>query len=189
MIDAFNQIGATSKTTTTGAGTSTTTTTAAALAPSQVDVRILNGVDFTQPIASETAASLKQLGFTITGSANATAEGVSTTEIEYAPGHEAAAQAVASHISGATQLVAESGLSGNDVVLVVGASFTGVSANASSGATTTSGATSTGASSTTTSSTGATTSTGDTTTTTTTPPTAVYSNTQTEPWNPTPCVQ
>ena len=188
MITAFNQVGATSTTTTSGAGTSTTTTTAPGLAPSQVSVKVLNGVDFTQPIASETASSLRQLGFTITGTANNTADGVGTTEVEYATGHEAAAQAVASHISGATQLVAESDLSGNDVVLVVGGTFTGVSTtgsgtNSTAGSTTSSsGTSSTGAAP-------ATGTTGGSTTTTTTPPTAIYANTQTEPWNPTPCVQ
>jgi len=187
MITAFNQVGATSTTTTSG-GTSTTTTTAPGLAPSQVSVKVLNGVDFTQPIASETASSLRQLGFTITGTANNTADGVGTTEVEYATGHEAAAQAVASHISGATQLVAESDLSGNDVVLVVGGTFTGVSTtgsgtNSTAGSTTSSsGTSSTGAAP-------ATGTTGGSTTTTTTPPTAIYANTQTEPWNPTPCVQ
>lgn len=186
MIDAFNQVGATTTTTTTGAGTSTTTTTAASLPPSQVDVRVLNGVDFTQPIASETAASLRQLGFTITGTANATAEGVATTEVEYASGHEAAGQAVASHLSGATQLVAEADLSGNDVVVVVGGSFTGVTTSGASGSTTSGGTSTTTSSTSTTASTGTT---GGTTTTTTTPPTAVYTNTQAEPWNPTPCVQ
>jgi LCP family protein required for cell wall assembly len=188
MIDAFNQVGATPATATSGAGTSTTTTTAAGLAPSQVSVKVLNGVDFTQPIASETASSLRQLGFTIAGTANNTTSGVGTTEIEYATGHEAAAQAVASQVSGATQLLAESNLSGNDVVLVVGGTFTGVSTTGS-GASSSEGSSTSSSGGSPTTATPSTGTTGGATTTTTTPPTAVYANTQSEPWNPTPCVQ
>ncbi|MGH9091682.1 MAG: LCP family protein [Acidimicrobiales bacterium] len=187
MIAAFNQVGATSSTagsgstgSTAGSTAGSTTTTAPSLPPSQVDVQVLNGVDFTQPIASETAASLRQLGFDVTGIANATAEGVATTEIQYAPGHKEAATTLASHISGATQLASDAHLTGDQVVLVVGGSFTGVTgASTGSAATGTTGTTGTTASS----ATGAT-----GTTTTTTPPTAVYTNTQQEPWNPTPCV-
>lgn len=187
MITAFNQVGATVTTAGSSSGSSgaTTSTTAPALAPSQVDVQVQNGVDFTQPIATETGAGLQQQGFTVTGMANATAAGVATTEIRYAPGHRAAGAAVAAHVSGATQLSTDAHLSGNDVVLVVGASFTGVTGSGSTGTTAPAGspAASTGT-------TGATAATGGTgsTTTTTTPPTSVYTNTQPEPWNPTPCV-
>lgn len=189
-IAAFNQIGTTTTTTATSSGTpgsSSTTTTAPALPPSQVSVRVLNGVDFTQPIASETAASLRTAGFSVTGIANATSESVATTEIEYAAGHQAAAQAVATHISGATTQIPTTGLSGDQVVLVVGSSFTGVTGTASG----TGGTGATTAASTTTATGGVASGTGGTggTTTTTTPPTSVYTNTQPEPWNPTPCVQ
>jgi LCP family protein required for cell wall assembly len=193
-IAAFNQVGSTSAATGSTAGTgggSTTTTTAPTLAPSQVDVQVLNGVDFTQPIASETAAGLRQQGFTVTGIANATAPDVATTEIQYAPGHEEAAATVAAHVSGATQLTVDTRLSGDQVVLVVGTSFAGVTGSGSTGSSATATAGATGTTGPTgTSGTAGSAATGGTgaTTTTTTPTTAIYTNTQTEPWNPTPCV-
>ncbi len=177
MITAFNQLGtattpATPTTTTTVPRRSTTTTTTVpSLPPSQVSVQVLNGVDFTKPVASDTEASLRQAGFVVTGAANAPAAGVATTQIEYAEGHEAAGQTLAAHLGGASQLVADPQLQGDQVVVTIGRSFTSVTA-----ATSTTGAT------------GA----GTTTTTTTTAPPApgdVYTNTQPEPWNPTPCTQ
>ncbi len=217
-IAAFDHLGETATTPTTARAPGTTTsTTAPPLTPAQVPVQVLNGVDFTAPVASETAASLEQQGFPVTLVANAPSEGVATTEIQYADGHEAAGQAVATHLSGATTLVADPQLSGDHVVLTVGRSFTGVTAgnggssgSTGSGTTTASGAATGSATTTTgaaTGSTGTTTSgstptgaatgpaaatTGTATggsTTTTTPPSEVYTNTQPEPWNPTPCVQ
>ncbi len=180
MIAAFNQLGtattpATPTTTTTvpRRGTTTTTTTAPSLPPSQVSVQVLNGVDFTKPIASQTEASLRQAGFVVTGAANAPAAGVATTQIEYAEGHEDAGQTLAAHLGGASQLVADPQLQGDQVVVTIGRSFTSVTA-----ATSTAGSTGAG-----------TTGTTGTTTTTTAPPAPgdVYTNTQPEPWNPTPC--
>jgi LCP family protein required for cell wall assembly len=160
MIDAFNQLGATVPATTT---TTTKPTTVPTLAPSQVSVQVLNGVDFTKPIASDTEAELKQAGFVVTGAANAPAVGVTTTQIEYAEGHKAAGQVLAAHLSGATELVADPQLTGNEVVLTVGSSFTGITSTAGTSSSTT------------------------TTTTVPPPPSNVYTNTQPEPWNPTPC--
>jgi len=162
MIDAFNNLGtpttpATAPSTTTS---STTSTTVPAVAQSDISVQVLNGVDFTKPIASQTEAALRQAGFTVTGAANATSAGVATTQIEYAEGHEDAGQVVAAHLSGATELVADPQLQDNQVIVTVGKSFTGVT-----------GVTS-----------------GSTTTTTLPPPPGdVYTNTQKEPWNPTTC--
>jgi hypothetical protein len=95
---------------------------------------------------------------------------VATTQIEYAEGHEAAGQTLAAHLGGASQLVADPQLQGDQVVVTIGRSFTSVTdATSATGAT---GAGTTG-----------------TTTTTTAPPAPgdVYTNTQPEPWNPTPC--
>jgi len=159
MIDAFNQLG-TATTSATAPSTTTTTTTAPTVPTSTVSVQVLNGVDFTKPIASETSASLKAAGFDVTGAANASSSGVSTTEIEYAEGHEAAAKTLQAHLSGTAELVADPQLTGNQVILTVGTSLTGVTGTTS----------------------------GSTTTTTLPPPPAdVYTNTQQEPWNPTPC--
>ncbi|HVX23597.1 MAG TPA: LCP family protein [Acidimicrobiales bacterium] len=165
MIDAFNKLG-TATTSATAPSTTTTTTTPTtvpAIPASTISVQVLNGVDFTKPIASETSATLRAAGFTVTGADNATSAGVTTTEIEYAEGHQAAAKVLAAHLAGATELVADPELQGNDLILIVGTSFTGV--------------------------TGLTGATSGTTTTTTLPPPPgdVYTNTQQEPWNPTPC--
>ena len=161
MIAAFNKLG-TPTTPATAPSTTTTTTTAPAIPTATVSVQVLNGVDFTKPIAGDTEASLKEAGFTVTGAANASSAGVATTEIEYAEGHETAGQVLAAHIAGATELVADPSLQGNQVILTVGTSFTGVTG-------TTSGST--------------------TTTTVPPPPSDVYTNTQPEPWNPTPCTK
>ncbi|HEX3946702.1 MAG TPA: LytR C-terminal domain-containing protein, partial [Acidimicrobiales bacterium] len=161
---AFNKLGtattpATAPSTTT---TSTTPTTVPAIPPSQISVSVLNGVDFTKPIASETEASLRQAGFDVAGADNAPEAGVTTTEIEYPETNKAAAQVLAAHLSGATQLVADPKLQGDQLVLTVGSSFTGVTATTGAGTTTT-------------------------TTVPPPPPSDVYTNTQSEPWNPTPC--
>ena len=175
-ITAFNQLGETTPAQDNAGGT---TTTASTLPPSQVDVQVLNGVDFTQPIASDAAGELKRAGFVISGIANAAAAGVATTEIQFATGSEGAARAVAAHVSGATQLVADPQLHGDQVILTVGRTFTGVTAGSGTGT----NATSTPE----TASGGSTTGSGGSVSTTTTPPTQVHTNTQPEPWNPTPC--
>ncbi len=183
MIAAFNAIGTTTSQTTAtttagGKAQATTTTTVPTLPPSQVQVEVQNGVDFAKPIASDTSAELRKAGFTISGIANAPSAGVKKTEIEYAEGSEAAGRTVAAHITGTTVLVADPQLHGNQVVLVVGDTFTaviGTTATSSSG-TASSGTGSSGTNS------------GPTTTTTVPPPPGnVYTNTQPEPWNPTPC--
>ena len=167
----------------------TTTTTQPALSPSAVTVRVENGVDFTQPVASETAAALERQGFTVDGIANAPTDTVTTTEVEYAEGHQAAGEAVAARLSGATVVAADPDLAGDQVTVVVGKSFTGVkaapSSTGSATATATTGAGTTGATSSGATSAGATSS--GATTTTTTPPGLVHNNTQPEPWDPTPC--
>ena len=187
MIAAFNQLGLTAPSTTTHP--SATTTTQPALSPSAVTVRVENGVDFTQPVASETAAALERQGFTVDGIANAPTDTVTTTEVEYAEGHQAAGEAVAARLSGATVVAADPDLAGDQVTVVVGKSFTGVkaapSSTGSATATATTGAGTTGATSSGATSAGATSS--GATTTTTTPPGLVHNNTQPEPWDPTPC--
>ena len=167
MILAFDLLGsepAATTTTTAPAKSSTTTTTAPPVAPSLVHVEVLNGSDWNQPLASQTAAGLRQAGFVITSVANASTETVGQTEVEYAEADKGAATAVAAHLGGGTVLAADPQLSGDEVVVTLGSSFTGVTGASLGGPTTTT-----------------------TTTTVPPPPSDVYTNTQPEPWNPVPC--
>jgi LCP family protein required for cell wall assembly len=190
MIEAFNKLGVTTAPATASPGgakpakpAQTTTTTSATLPPSQVQVEVLNGVNFTQPVASQTSAKLKEAGFGISGIGNATSH-VTTTEIEYAEGHLAAAQTVQIHLSGKTELVADPQLQGDRVILTVGTSLSAVTGLGGATGSSATGSSGTGAAATASGGTGAG---GPTTTTTVPPPPDVYTNTQPEPWNPTPC--
>jgi len=140
-----------------------TTTTQAALPASQVQVQVLNGSDWSQPIASETAAGLRRAGFVVTGVGNASTESVTTSVVEYAEGARAAGDAVAAAIGGPVEVAADPKLTGDQVVLMVGKSFTGVTATAAEASTTT------------------------TTTTVGAPASDIYTNNKPEPWNPVPC--
>ncbi len=159
MILGFDLIGKPTTTTT----TTSTTTTVPAVAPSSVTVQVVNGAEVAG-IAHRTAAALATLGFVDGGTGNAPSP-VTVTQVEYGPGQKAAAQLVASHLGGPHTLVLQDGLAPHHVTVVLGTRFTAVSG---------AGLPSTG-----------------TTTTTTTlpaaPPSDVYTNTQPEPWNPTPC--
>jgi len=172
MILAFDLLGSQPATTTTTSApaTTTTTTTAPPVAPSLVHVEVLNGSDWSQPLASRAADGLRQAGFVVTDVANATTETVGQTQIEYAEGSKGAATAVAAYLGGKAVTAADPDLQGNDVIVTLGSSFTGVRGGE--------GGTSPSAGSA-----------GSTTTTTTVPPPPgdVYTNTEPEPWNPTPC--
>jgi len=187
-IAAFKAVGGTSTSTSSTAGTSTSTT-APALRPNLVAVQVENGSNPSAPLASQTAVSLERLGFGIRGITNAPGL-VSTTEIEYPEGNTAAGQAVADRVEGKSVLAADPQLQGNQVVLIIGKSFTGVKATSSSTSTSTGSTAATGSTSSTTTPTSSSSTAGSTsfgTTTTTTPAGIVQANTQQEPWNPTPC--
>ncbi len=183
MINAFNQIGTAPPTTTTttpgtsGKGTTTTSTT---LPHGQVDVNVLNA-STVNGIAHSTASALKAKGFTISQIGNATTQlgSGAASEILYGPtGHEAALT-LDSALSGPVTYVADASLNGQTVSLLVAGSqlsVSGTRTTGSSGNTGSSGAGSAG-----------TIPTGPTTSTTTTIPGDVYTNTQPEPWNPSPC--
>ena len=166
MILAFDLLGNQSAvpTTTVPPRATTTTTTVPPVAPSLVRLQVLNGANWNQPLASHTADGLRQAGFVVTNVANASTDTVGHTQIEYAEGNRDLAVTVAAHLGGDTVMAADPQLQGDDVIVTLGSSFTGVTAPAG-------GATST------------------TTTTTTVPPPLgnVYTNTQPEPWNPVPC--
>jgi LCP family protein required for cell wall assembly len=162
-IAAFNRIGepkAKPK-----PATPTTPTTAPPLADSAVSVDVLNASGGGL-LATDTARSLRQDGFIITGIDNAPSvlAAGDPSEIFYGPTGLPAARTLADALHGKVTFVPEPGLSGGDVTLWV--------ANATLTVTTTTTTTTTvpGAP-----------------TTTTTIPADVYTNTQPEPWNPFPC--
>ena len=174
MINAFNAIGtapAPTTTTTRPKGSKTTTTTTVPTeARSLVDVDVLNA-STVNGIAHTTALALATLGFNIDEIGNASTP-VSTdgaSEIQYGPSGIAAAHTLASALSGPVTLVPDPSLTGQTVSLLIAGSQLTVNGSATAGTTTTTAPT------------------GPTTTTTTTIPADVYTNTQSEPWNPSPC--
>ena len=78
--------------------------------------------------AGNASQALSKLGFAPGTIGNDSRGTVAKTEVRYRPGDEAKAQLVASAVAGAT-LVADSSLSGTDVVLVVGKNFTAVASS------------------------------------------------------------
>jgi len=128
------------------------------VAKSSIDVRVLNG-DGTNGLAATVSNELKNDGYSTAGTGDAASFSFTTSEIQYAPGHESIATQLESSMTGPFKLVSDASLSGNTVYLTVGSTFGGVKSQG-----TTSG--SSGSS---------------------TPPPNVVTNTQTEPWNPTVC--
>jgi LCP family protein required for cell wall assembly len=159
MIKAFNSFGSNSSGS--KSSKSSTTTTASTIPDSSIGVNVENG-DGTAGLAGTVSTALHSAGFTITATGNGPSFSYTTSEIEYAPGSEAAAKQLASAISGQTQLVSDPSLSGNNLTFIVGSTFVSVNSTTSSSG---SGSSSTAS----------------------TPPPNVVTNTQTEPWNPTVC--
>ncbi|HEY1826637.1 MAG TPA: LCP family protein [Acidimicrobiales bacterium] len=183
MINAFNAIGVTPAATPvantkSGGGATTTTTT---IPHGQVSVDVLNA-STANGVAHLVAATLESQGFTINevGDASTPLSGTSS-EILYGPSGYAAAQTLATRLRGPVTLVADSSLSGETVqLLIAGTSLSVATGSSNSGSTGTTGSTTTTTATTVPGS-------GPTTTTTTTIPSDVYTNTQSEPWNPFPC--
>jgi LCP family protein required for cell wall assembly len=159
MIGAFNQLGESQSNST------TTTTTAPPLANDAVSVNVLNASGGGL-LATSTANALRQDGFVITGVNNAPSviKAGDPSEIFYGPTGLPAAKTLGASLQGKLKYVPDARLTGDNVTLWV--------ANASLTVTTTTTTTTT------------TTGTG---TSPTTPPGNVYTNTQSEPWNPVPC--
>lgn len=130
------------------------------IAASSIDVRVLNG-DGTSGLAATVSTALKNAGYTVSGTNNASSFSYTSSQIQYAPGHENVATQFEASISGATQLVSDSSLSGDQIVFTVGSTFAGVHSSSAVPA--------------------------GSTTATSAPPPNVVTNTQTEPWNPTLC--
>lgn len=91
--------------------------------PSQVRVKVLNGSS-TRGAAGTALAALQGRGFAPAGTGNAAAR--VATEVHYRPGADAKAQLVATHLAGASRLVADPSIVGADVVVVIGADFRGI---------------------------------------------------------------
>ena len=172
MIDAFNQIGtpAAAPVTAKGHAGTTTTTTVPTEAHGNVDVNVLNASSNVSDLARSTATALTAQGFTVTQIADASSPlaAGAPSEILYGPSGYEAALTLDSVLSGPVTYVSDSSLSGQTVTLMVAGSELTVTGGAGAGASTTT--TATGGS-----------------TTTTTIPSDVYTNTQSEPWNPVPC--
>ncbi|MFN8028189.1 MAG: LCP family protein [Acidimicrobiia bacterium] len=114
----------TSTTTATSDSGSSGSSGSSSVRPVDVRVQVLNGSG-VQGAAGEASQALTQLGFPSGGIGNDTRGTVAKTEIRYKPGQESHAALVGQAVPGAT-LVADSSLSGTDVVLGVGKSFPGV---------------------------------------------------------------
>jgi len=174
MINAFNAIGSTpppTTTTTVAKGArATTTTTAPTEAHGLVGVNVLNA-STVDGIAHATATALTTQGFHVDqiGNASTSLSAGAASEILYGPSGTEAAHTLASVLGGPVTLVPDPSLTGETVSLLIAGSQLTVTGSSAGGTTTTTAPQ------------------GPTTTTTTTIPGDVYTNTQLEPWNPSPC--
>ncbi len=174
MINAFDAIGSTPTTTTTTTvakgAKATTTTTAPTEAHGLVGVNVLNA-STVNGIAHATAAALTTQGFHVDqiGNASTSLSSGAASEILYGPSGAEAAHTLASVLQGPVTLVPDPSLTGETVSLLIAGSQLTVTGSSAGGTTTTTAPP------------------GPTTTTTTTIPGDVYTNTQPEPWNPSPC--
>jgi LCP family protein required for cell wall assembly len=168
MLETFKNLGLTPPKTPPPAPT-TSTTTQPTEAHNLVNVDVLNA-STVGGIAHTTATALTAEGFTVSGVGNAAApiQSGGASQILYGPSGYQAAQTLGSVLSGPVTYEPDSSLSGQNVTLLVASSQLSVTGTASqlSGTTTT---------------------TAPAATTTTTIPADVVTNTQLEPWNPSPC--
>lgn len=93
--------------------------------PSDVRVKVLNGSD-RSGLADETMSGLVAAGFVKGGTGNDMRGRVAVTEVRYANGAEAKAQLVLQYVGQGAKLVGDPTLDDADVVVVLGADFTGL---------------------------------------------------------------
>jgi LCP family protein required for cell wall assembly len=117
--------------------TSSTSTTTPTMSPSKVTLSVQNGSGVAGQ-AGQASTGLKALGFTVSGLSNALTFSHATSVVEYRPGHEAEAKAVAARVEGAVTTEQVPALAYGNVMLVTGQSFGGIK-GATSSATGTSG--------------------------------------------------
>ena len=172
MINSFNRIGLAAPKPATHTTQSTTTTTAPSVSPDQVDVEVFNA-GATNGAAGDTADALRSAGFTVSEVGNAPNQlpAGSTSQIWYGSGGSAAAHALGAALDTTVTYQSDPSLTGNTVALMVVGAAIGVNAQSTGSTTTTTTVPSTES----------------TEGTTTAPLSEVYTNTQAEPWNPTPC--
>lgn len=111
--------------TSTSTNTVAATPPAATVPPSDVLVEVLNGVG-TPKAASQVAHALHRIGFAINGTGNAASFDHTRNLIEYGPDSLAAAETVAAHVSGVAQYREYSALQRNEVWIILGATYDGV---------------------------------------------------------------
>lgn len=104
---------------------------APSVSPSSVSVEVLNGSGVAGQ-AGSAASALKGAGFKVGGSGDASSFTNSSSQVLYPPGKQAEAQLVQSYVGGGASVQQDSSLSGSDVTLVTGSSFTGIKAGANS---------------------------------------------------------
>lgn len=92
---------------------------------SSVSVQVLNGSGIAGQ-ASQAAADLRDAGFGVAGTGNASSFGYTQSQILYAPGKLAQAQLLQGEVVGGASLAQASSLKGATVALVTGSSFGGV---------------------------------------------------------------
>src|SRR5581483_9024433 len=165
MIDAFNRIGEPKP-----SPSSTTTTTAPAIPPAQIPVQVFNA-STVGGLAHTTATALQSAGFDVTevGNAPSPITAGDPSQIWYGTTGLPAAHVLGASLSGPVKYVSDPSLSGNTLALLLAGPELTVHAGATTTTTSTTLPGTTGG------------------TTTTTIPGDVYTNTQPEPWNPTPC--
>jgi LCP family protein required for cell wall assembly len=126
LIDLLNGTAPIGGSTSTTVRAPTTTAPASGVKPSEVRVRVLNGVG-TAGLAGRTATSLTGAGYVVADRGDAPALAPKTT-ITYATGQQAKAQLVQSALTGPAVLREDATLKSVDVTLLLGADFTGLKA-------------------------------------------------------------
>jgi len=101
----------------------------AAMQPSAVQLKVLNG-NGVEGSAAKAAAALQQFGFKVVDTTSADNYGYPETLIRYAPGGQAQAEVLRSYMAGNAKLVRDAALPGAEVVLVLGADYSGARAPA-----------------------------------------------------------
>lgn len=130
MIDLLNGTAPIDGTPATVPAPTTTTAPVSGVDPSEVRLRILNGVG-TAGLAGRTATSLTDAGYVVADKGDAPSLAPKTT-ITYGPGQRAKAELVEAALAGPSVLREDATLKSVDVTLVLGADFRGVSANVTS---------------------------------------------------------
>jgi LCP family protein required for cell wall assembly len=96
------------------------------LRPSAVSVQVLNGSGLSGQ-AAQAARELRDNGFKVASTGNAGNFNYTESVVEYGPGGAAAARLLQSEVGGGAALQTGAGLQGDNVVLVTGRGFSGIS--------------------------------------------------------------